>query len=263
MNCPHCQTPNESGAMFCANCGTKLIVAQTAGFAQQAAGQASEQAAATNQNVEDVKAFFKNDMLKIVKAIFQEPIQGTRDIFTNAGTNAYKHALILIATTVIVFALVPYLMVGSEVRQFMNGALGLFLKFGLGVGLVLVIISALSFGIKSISGKPDFKKELLTGAMCGIPLMIMLLAVVLVSIFGGNSMQNFNVYSMMGQGVVSGIVGLYILLMLFNIVQQSFKASGTNDAMSWYLAPLVVCVGFYIGARIAMELFGGRMPGMF
>jgi len=262
MNCPNCNTLNEQGAIFCANCGSKLIVAQAAGFAQQAGSQTREQAAAANQKVEDVKAFFKNDMGKIIKAIFKEPIQGTRDIFTNAGNSAYSHALILIATTVLVFALIPYLMIGSEVRQYMNGALGLFFKFGLSVGLVLVIISALSFGVKSISGKPDFKKELLTGAMCGIPLMIMLLALVLFSLFGGNSLRNFDVYSMMRQGVISGVVGLYILLMLFNIVQQSFKASGTNDAMSWYLAPLVVCVGFYIGMRIAMELFGGRMPGM-
>ena len=67
--------------------------------------------------------------------------------------------------------------------------------------------------------------------------------------------------SLIHQGLISGIILLYLLLMLFNIVQQSFNASGTNDALSWYLSPLVICVGFYIGAKIVSSLFMPSIGG--
>ena len=71
-----------------------------------------------------------------------------------------------------------------------------------------------------------------------------------------DSFNFFNAESLLQQGIFSGIILLYLVLMLFNIVQQSFKAAGTNDALSGYLSPLVICVGFYIGAKIAMGFFG-------
>ncbi|MCC7231833.1 MAG: zinc ribbon domain-containing protein [Bacteroidia bacterium] len=249
MNCPKCSTVNEAEAAFCANCGTRLSV-------QQFSSAQPKPNPVSNQKVEEVKDFFKNDLGRIIKAIFSEPIQGTRDIFTNAGNNAYNHALILLGTTIITFIIIPYFWVGSEVRQYLPGAFGMFVKLGLSVGLMLVIISVLSFGVKSISGKPDFKKELLTGAMCGLPMIIMLLAIIVISVFSGNRMSNFNPSSLMQNGIIAMLVSLYILLMLINIVQQSFKASGTNDAMSWYISPLVICVGIYIGVRISYKIFG-------
>jgi hypothetical protein len=228
---------------------------QTNAFiAPQPETQSATSSTNTNAKVEEVKAFFKDDLLKIVKSIFTEPIKGTLAIFTNAGTGAYSQALILIITTALVYTLVPYLMVGSEGRQLLGFAS--FFKLGLSIALVLIIISALGFGIKAISGKPDFKKELLTGALCGIPLMIFIIVLALFTMFKGNSIRDFNPQSLLDQGILLGVITLYIMLMLFNIVQQSFKASGTNDALSWYLSPLVISAAFYIGTKIAMSIFG-------
>jgi len=208
----------------------------------------------SNEKVTEVKTFFKDDLLKIVKSIFTEPIKGTLAIFTNAEARAYSQALILIATTLLIYTIVPYLMVGSQVRDYMG--FGPFFKLGLSVALILVIISSLAFGVKAISGKPDFKKELLTGGLCGIPLMIFIIIVALFAAFKGDGFRYGNPQSFLDQGIFLLMITLYLMLMLFNIVQQSFKASGTNDALSWYLSPLVIFLAFYIGVKIAMSIFG-------
>lgn len=215
----------------------------------------------TNEYVNDVKSFFSKNLLQIVKDIFTQPIKGTRGIFTNAGNEAYQHGLILIVTTILFYILIPYLMAGSQLRSVIG--FGTFLKLGLSAGLVLVIISAITFGVKAISGKPDFKKELLTGGICGIPLMLLIVLMGILMLFNKDSMNFLNPQSMMNQGIISGIISLYLILMLFNIVQQSFKASETNDGLSWYLSPLVICAGFYIGVKIAVSLFGPGGGGFF
>ena len=220
---------------------------------------ASSQAAGNNVYVNDVKSFFKKDLLQIIKSIFTEPIKGTLGIFNGAGNEAYQQGLILITTTIVFYILVPYIMAGSEIRSVIG--FGSFFKLGLSAGFVLVIISALTFGIKAVSGKPDFKKELLTGGMCGIPLMLVLLTVAIFMMFNKDGVSFMDPESLIHQGLISGIILLYLLLMLFNIVQQSFKASGTNDALSWYLSPLVICVGFYIGVKIVSSLFMPSIGG--
>ena len=207
----------------------------------------------SNEKVAEVKTFFKDELLKIIKSIFAEPIKGTLAIFTNVEARAYSQALILIATTLFIYTIVPYLMVGSQVRDYLG--FGPFFKLGLSVALVLVIISSLAFGVKAISGKPDFKKELLTGGLCGIPLMIFIIVVALYAAFEGNGFRYGSPQSLIDQGVFLLMITLYLMLMLFNIVQQSFKASGTNDALSWYLSPLVIFLAFYIGVKIAMSIF--------
>src|SRR5258708_25744376 len=85
-----------------------------------------------------------------------------------------------------------------------------FFKLGLSAGLVLVTISALTFVIKAVSGKPDFKKELLTGGICGIPLMLILLTISVFMMFNKDSMSLLNPESLIQQGVVSGIILLYL-----------------------------------------------------
>lgn len=207
----------------------------------------------SNEKVAEVKTFFKDDLLKIVKSIFTEPIKGTRAIFTNVEARTYSHALILIATTLLVYTIVPYLMVGSQMRDYLG--FGPFFKLGLSVALVLVIISAMTFGVKAVSGKPDFKKELLTGGLCGIPLMIFIIIVALYVAFKGDGFRYNSPQSLIDQGIFLLMITLYLMLMLFNIVQQSFKASGTNDALSWYLSPLVIFLAFYIGFKIAVSIF--------
>lgn len=215
--------------------------------------------AGTNVYIDEVKSFFSKSLLQIIKNIFSQPIKGTLGIFTNAGGEAYQQGLILIVTTIIFYILVPYIIAGSELRSAIG--FGAFFKLGLSAGLILVIISVLTFVVKAVSGKPDFKKELLTGGICGIPFMLILLTIAFFMMFNKDSMSLLNPESLIQQGAVSGIILLYLLLMLFNIVQQSFKASGTNDALSWYLSPLVICIGFYIGFKIASSLFMPSMGG--
>ena len=243
----------------------KPIVTANAEGAQQISipvtNASATQSAGNNAYVNEVKTFFSKNLLEIIKEIFTQPIKGTLGIFTRVGNEAYPQGLILIITTVLFYIIVPYLAAGSEVRSVIG--FGAFFKLGLSAGLVLVIISALTFVIKAVSGKPDFKKELLTGGICGIPFMLILLTISVFMMSNKDSISLLNPESLIQQGVISGIILLYLLLMLFNIIQQSFKASGTNDALSWYLSPLVICIGFYIGVKIASSLFVPSMGGGF
>jgi hypothetical protein len=225
-------------------------------------GQVAGQAAtinAGNARINEVKSFFSKDLLQIIKSIFTQPIKGTFSIFNDAGAEAYQQGLILIITTVMFYIIVPYIAAGSEIRSVIG--FGAFFKLGLSAGLVLVVISGLSFVVKAVSGKPDFKKELLTGGICGIPMIILLLFISIMIATNKDSFSLMDPESLIRQGIFFAIVLLYLLLMLFNIIQQSFKASGTNDPLSWYLSPLVICIGFYIGVKIASSLFVPSMGG--
>jgi len=57
-----------------------------------------------------------------------------------------------------------------------------------------------------------------------------------------------------GLGVTGFLFLLYFHLMLINIVQQSLKASGTKDALAWYLSPLLILASIYLTYQITVNI---------
>jgi hypothetical protein len=124
---------------------------------------------------------------------------------------------------------------------------------GIVIILILFCISVLTFLAKSISGKPDFKKELLTGGLCGIPMIIL---VVYMSLFGASAAMSMLDISNFGRaGFLTFLIMMYVLLMMINIVQQSLRSVQTKDALNWYLSPVIVCLSFYLGSVFANAIF--------
>lgn len=244
MNCQQCGSVIDPTDSFCQNCGAKNKNA-SATIAVSPVNEAVSQP----QTVEEVSSFFKNNFFGLVKSVLTKPIEGTKAIFVQAGHESYQHALILIFTTGIAVILLNYLFLGSEI-DFMPK--GMFLKAGIIASIILFIISILTYFVKTLSGKPDFKKELLTGGICGIPVILFTCYYCL---FGSSVFGGFESFDFSGMLFIHGMVIIYFFLMLVNIVMQSLRASNSNDAVCWYVSPVIIILSFYLGIRIGTAIF--------
>jgi hypothetical protein len=127
-----------------------------------------------------------------------------------------------------------------------------FVKIGMVPVVFMLFVSLLSFGIKSGSGKPAFTTELLTGGLCGIPLGVLFLTLFSLQALSDDSMMDI-IKNPEDAGMIAIIFLTYIFLMLVNVVQQSLKASGTKDSVSWYGSPVVVVMAFYFTFKVIAE----------
>ena len=201
---------------------------------------------------DEVKNFYKGDFKEIFMTFFKNPIDGIFSIFHKPSEKAYTHSIILYGSVFVICFLGGYLMAGQN-RKFMEFAT--FLKIGMIPVLMMFVITLLSFVIKSVSGKPNFKNELLTGGLCGIPLGLLVPILLVIKLFASED----NAVNLLSNPVKGGIVGVlllfYIILMLINVFQQSLKASGTKDALAWYLSPASILLSMYLTYEISKSLF--------
>ena len=225
--------------------------------------ETNDQTAASGTNLmnkENLKAFYREQLPQLIKTVLLNPISGTRELLRHPSGRVYGHAILLILSTMALYFIAPYLLAGEYMRQLLS--FGMLLKCSVLAGIFMLLVSAFSFGIKSISGKPSFRNELLTGALCGIGLILLLAVFVVVRIFG----DRMDVYSFLNPAGLMQNVGLilvlvlYIFLYMVNIFQQSLKANGTNDALSWYVSPLAILLVFYILGKLAKELLIPASP---
>ncbi|MBK1441608.1 hypothetical protein JHJ32_16535 [Parapedobacter sp. ISTM3] len=199
---------------------------------------------------DNLKSFYKEQLPSLLKTVFLNPISGTFELFKNPQKGAYNNSILLLLSTMALYLVVPYLLAGKYIREMLS--LGVLLKISISSGVFILVISALAFGIKSISGKPIFKNELLVGALCGIGLVLVLVSFVFVRVFSGN----IDLFDMMDPSRLLSklrlllVFTLYIFLFMVNIFQQSLKASGTKDAISWYISPLAILLAFYVWGKI-------------
>ena len=208
--------------------------------------------ATSSTNMDEVKSFYKESFPKIFKAVFTEPIKGTFELFSTRTEKSYQHSILLILTAGLLFTFLPYIAAGDG-RNYIG--FKYFLMMGVTAALCLLVISILSFLIKSVSGKADFKNELLTGGLCGIPLSTLIVFAFVFSLFSDGFIQNImNPSSLLNGSIIVILVVLYVLLAMINIFQQSLKSSGTNDALSWYLSPVSILLAFYVTGKIVFDL---------
>lgn len=206
-----------------------------------------------NFDKEKVLDFYKKGLPGILKTFFNEPISGTYSLLSEKTETGFANSIFLIATTSVLYTIIPYIMMG-EYRS-MAGGFGTTFKMGLIVGLLLIVISLISFGVKSVSGKPVFKNELLTGALSGIPISIFIIFAFFAKTFftvDASDILSMDLGGLKAAGILGVLIALYIFLMLINILQQSLKAGGTKDALAWYLSPIGVMLAFYITQKIGM-----------
>jgi hypothetical protein len=250
MYCNKCNALVFEGEVFCGSCGEKQLTKVLSPEIETTSDQSSSQ---TKAQPDNVKLFFKNSFMRTIKSIFSEPTKNTFDIFKNASDESYNHGIILILTTGIFYTILPYIFIG-EARKYIS--FDTFFKLGVVVVITLLLISTFTFIVKTLSGKPDFKKELLTGGICGIPLLIYLSIISLLGLFGSDE---FSIINLINGSFINGSVFLiilcvYLILMLFNVVQQSLKSFGTSDSLSWYISPLVICLAIYLGTKLSISI---------
>ena len=195
--------------------------------------------------MDKVKQFYKLDFKNIFILFFKNPIEGIYSVLEKPSEKSYSHSLILFASVFVLYIIGGYVIFGEGIRR----ADVSYINIGLFPVIMMLIISSLSFAIKSISGKPNFKNELLTGALCGIALALIVPVLLIIKIF-----LEDNIYRLIRNPLEVGVVGtlllFYVILMLINVFQQSLKSSGTKDAFAWYLSPASILLAFYITIQI-------------
>lgn len=161
------------------------------------------------------------------------------------------HAMILYASVFVLYLLGSYILVG-DMRDYMG--FSNFLSIGLAPVLIMLSVSTLSFLVKLLSGGANFKSELLTGALCGIPLGLLVPIALVLRVLGmGNGLLAL-IQNPVGSGSLITIVILYLFLMMVNVFQQSIKAAGIKDVPAWYLSPLAILIAFYLGFTVVGNL---------
>ena len=211
---------------------------------------ASGQSAAERTFADEFKSFYKGDFKSIMTLFFTSPIDGIRAIFVKRSHKAYTYALILFASVFLLYVAGIYLAMDSYTRK--NADFMIFIKIGMVPVIFMLFITLFSFGIKSASGQPVFKTELLTGGLCGIPLGVLFLTLFSLQALSDDTMMDI-VRKPKEAGMLALIFLIYIFLMLINVVQQSLKASGTKDSVAWYGSPVVIVMAFYFTFKVIAE----------
>ncbi len=206
----------------------------------------------TPQLANEVKDFYQRDFKHLFLAFFKDPVNGLQRIFGNPPAKAFHQAIIMFGSAFVLYFAGSYLLVG-DMRDYMS--FSSFLSIALAPVLIMLAIAALSFGIKIATGKADFKNELLTGALCGLPLgLIMVLALVL-RVFG-DSISPLTLFSSpLGGGWLMTVALLYFFLMMVNVFQQSLRAAGYRDTLAWYFSPVSILAAMYAGMSVVGNLF--------
>ena len=215
----------------------------------------TNQQSSTNANPkfqEEFKNFYKADFKIILSTLFKEPIVGSLNLFKSPSEKAYLHSIIMYISVFVLYIIGFYLIIG-EMRSYIK--LSSIIKASLAPTILMLIITAISFLIKSMSGKSDFKSEMLTGALCGIPIALFLVLLFGIKIFASvdNVMQLLTNFKKIG--VIGFLLIFYIIIMLINILQQSLKSSGTKDNLAFYLSPVSILLAIYVSYEIVDALF--------
>ena len=215
----------------------------------------SDESTSSNANrniIDEVKNFYKGDFKQIFGVLFKQPIDGTLNIFKNPGEKSYSQSLIMYASVYVLYVVGLYILSG-EAREYIK--FEKFIKAGLAPIIFMLILSVISCVIKSKTGKPQFKLELLTGALCGIPLaMIMPILLIIKMTVDTDDLtrlaENFGDISVAGFLLI-----FYILIMLINILQQSLRSAGIKDNIVFYLSPASIFLAGYLSFKIIKGLF--------
>ena len=200
---------------------------------------------------DEVKSFYTGDFKDILMTFFKNPIDGILTIFQNPSAKSYSHALILYVSVAILYVIGAVLLAG-DMRSYMT--VSSYIQIALFPVFTMLAITVLSFAVKSVTGNINFKDELLTGALCGIPLGLLIPGMLIAKVLGTDNVLTLLMNPSSG-GIIVVLLFLYVFLMLINVFQQSLKSAKSNDTLAWYLSPLCISVAVYLASKIAVNLF--------
>jgi hypothetical protein len=209
----------------------------------------------TNQEkvtfMQEIGAFFKEDLLKIFLAIFKNPAQGLTDYYQSKTKNGLIGSIILIAIAVILFIFVPYLGIG-ELRSYIP--FKYFIIIGLAPILIVCFITIFTFLIKSLIEKTDFKKEFEWASFQSVMLSLLMLIVLLLFVI----VRGFDPLDSLGEmnfiGAVYLLIVFYMLLMMISMVKQSLLSNKINPVLAWYVSPATVLLSIYLSSLIIVKI---------
>jgi hypothetical protein len=191
---------------------------------------------------------FKDPLFKVLK----NPIDGIYSILQNPTSNVFVQSITLYLSIFILYLLCGHIL-ADEVQKYIS--FDYFIKISLIPVILMVVITIITFGINSISGTPNFKVELLTGSLCGIPLGIFAILLLILKLFGSlESIMGF-INNPFELGFIGTLLLFYLIFMLINILQQSLKASGIKDVLAWYLSPVSIFLAMYLTFEISKNIF--------
>jgi len=251
ISCPNCNKSISSESINCIHCGHSIKSLHVPNPPQElSSGQTtSKQHESLGSNI---SSFYSNDLKGIINAFFFNPIDGIRKIFINNNPDSVKNSMILYGSVFLFYMIGTYLILGS-ISSYMS--IGDFIKIGLSPVIFMFITTLISFIIKSFSKNTNFQEELLTGAICGIPITLNIIMLFILKIFAERNLRDLLDGDFQRIGFIAFLLFFYILLMLINVFQQSLKASGSKDGASWYLSPVSIIIALYFTFLITKNFY--------
>ncbi|UAY54098.1 hypothetical protein [Arachidicoccus terrestris] len=190
------------------------------------------------------KKFLAEGFGPLIKKVFFQPLELNQEF---KQPDAQVKTTVLVLLTGILFTFLPYLLVGSA-RRFLG--FRFFLQIGIAVMIALIFIGLLTWCIKKIHHKQvEFQNELLTGALCALPLIVLLIVICLLQLFfsGHNYLGGFSSFF---SGSWSTIFSVYAFFLMITICFQSLRSVFIKANTAWYLSPAIVMLGFYMAIKI-------------
>lgn len=198
---------------------------------------------ATSKQKEEVKEFLSKGIGPLFKKVLCRPLDLNEE-FKQGDTIIKSVVMILIAG--VLFTLLPYLFIG-ESRRFLG--FRFFLSMGVVIMLTLLFIGLISWGIKIIyKKKSNFQDELFTGALCALPLIILLILVCIISLFTSNNL--FGGFGSIFNNGIGSLFGVYAFFLMITICFQSLRSVYIKANTAWYLSPITVMLAFYIAFKL-------------
>lgn len=196
--------------------------------------------------------FYKQDFGQLLSVFFKNPFNGIQSLIQGTAHRPFIHTAILYATISMVWVAGIYLMAG-ELRKYTE--MSFYLRMAILPILIMTLISCISFGIKAAIADPvQFKSELLTGGLCGIPLGFLIVGIFALKILGGANLLTF-LGNPFGGGILSTMLFLYTFVMMTNVLIQSLRAGKVSDVVSWYVAPGCIVLAGFVASQVMGNIF--------
>lgn len=190
----------------------------------------------TNTNNANRQQTYETTRLSdLVILFFKNPLNALHTAFVSPAINNINNTIIIYTITAALFSL---------------GGFFLYRMYGIIYFLVPMIgmftISLLSHFTKSLfaENKPNFKKELFTGAVSAIPYIIMLFFYLIPTFLRRLSLEHLT-WFFYDPIVTYILVGMFFL-MLVMIISQSLSASIARKALAWGMSFVIVLISFLI-----------------
>jgi hypothetical protein len=193
----------------------------------------------------------QKEVSRIFSVIFKDPIDGLKMYFADKTKTSVNGLLSLYILVFVVYIFGSALLFGNRAD---NIDLDVYFKIGIMPVLVMLLISVMSFILKSMFGKTEFRDELITGGVSGIPIVLLMSGLVFLSFFTKNLIRKV-MQDPFDLGVIAVLVFFYIFILMINVFKQSLRANGLKDSQAFFLSPISIFISFYVAYKIGIELF--------